>query len=130
MGDLRRVQTGTFDDTSLVTLHDLLDALVYAGIMTAEDDIKLDESLIRAVVKPAERALTHLPRLTMARSAALEVAEGAPLYAPGVIECEMCSHGDLVAGYTPNGAAVCIGRRTGDPADDSGVVLELERVLI
>jgi tRNA pseudouridine55 synthase len=130
MGDLRRVQTGTFDDTTLVTLHDLLDALVYAGVTTAETGIELDESQVRAVVEPAERALSHLPRLTMARSAALEVAEGAPLYAPGAIKCEACSHGDLVAGYTPNGAAVCIGRRVGDPANKSGVVLELERVLI
>ncbi|MFB6197009.1 MAG: RNA-guided pseudouridylation complex pseudouridine synthase subunit Cbf5, partial [Halobacteriaceae archaeon] len=28
MGDLRRVQTGPFDDANLVTLHDLVDALV------------------------------------------------------------------------------------------------------
>jgi tRNA pseudouridine55 synthase len=132
MGDLRRVRTGTFDDTDLVTLHDLTDALAWAGVLDAEDvsEADVDESPLRECVAPAERALSHLPRLTMAESAAREVAEGAPVYAPGVLECEACSYGDLVAGYTPDGAAVCLGRRIGDPETESGTVLELERVLV
>ncbi|MFC7227601.1 RNA-guided pseudouridylation complex pseudouridine synthase subunit Cbf5 [Salinirubellus salinus] len=132
MGDLRRVRTGTFDDTALVTLHDLRDALVWAGVVDAEDvgDAEVDESSLRECVAPAERALSHLPRLTMAESAAREVADGAPVYAPGVLDCEECEAGALVAGYTPNGAAVCLGRRVGDPDAESGTVLELERVLV
>ena len=132
MGDLRRVRTGTFDDTDLVTLYDLADALAYAGLTDAEDvgPADVDESSLRECVAPAERALSHLPQLTMAESAAREVAEGAPLYAPGVLDCEACEDGALVAGYTPNGAAVCLGRKVGAPDADSGTVLELERVLV
>jgi tRNA pseudouridine55 synthase len=132
MGDLRRVRTGTFDDSSLVTLHDLSDALAWAkaGSADSEDIETPDESTLREAVHAAERALTHLPRLTMAESAAREVAEGAPLYAPGVLESDECEEGALVAGYTPNGAAVCLGRRVGDLDAEEGTVLELERVLV
>jgi len=125
MGDLRRTATGTFDDRSLVTLHDLVDAL--------EDD----EAQLRAYVDPAERALVHLPRVTIAPSAARAVADGAPVYAPGVIDAEPAieggatpTDGALVACYTPTGAAVCLGTMVGDPDADTGAVVDLERVLV
>ena len=125
MGDLRRTRTGTFDDRSLVTLEDLADGLAF----WREDD---DATLLRRVVQPAERALEGLPALTVAPSAAREIAEGAPVYAPGVIEAprEGAEHGDLVWCRTPDGAAVCLGRLVGDPDADAGTVVELERVLV
>ncbi|MEF8825265.1 MAG: RNA-guided pseudouridylation complex pseudouridine synthase subunit Cbf5 [Halapricum sp.] len=123
MGDLRRTATGTFDDRSLVTMHDLADALAWWN----EDD--RDEPL-REVVHPAERALKGVPAVTIAPSAAESVATGAPVYAPGIIECEHEPDGQLVACYTPNGAAVCIGHLVGDPDAGDGLVVDLERVLV
>lgn len=129
MGDLRRVATGRFDDTSLVTLEDLADALAF----WTEDG---DTGPLRRVVSPAEQMLEGLARVTVAPSAAREVAEGAPVYAPGVISAET---GDaefsdveppLVACYTPDGVAVCLGRLVGDPDAEEGVVVDLERVLV
>ncbi|EMA36743.1 RNA-guided pseudouridylation complex pseudouridine synthase subunit Cbf5 [Halococcus hamelinensis] len=130
MGDLRRTSTTPFDDTKLVSLHDLADALAFA------DDG--DPEPLSDVVRPAERALTHLPRVTIADSAAREVAEGAPVYAPGVLDVENTDpetvdpkdDEPLVACYTPDGAAVCLGRFVGDPDADSGTVVDLERVLV
>jgi tRNA pseudouridine55 synthase len=122
MGDLRRTRTGTFDDTDLVTLHELSDALAYA-----EGD---EDEALRTVVEPAERALSHLPRVTVADSAAQEIAHGAPVYAPGVLNADPAEQGALVACYTPDGAAVCIGTRVGDPDAERGVVVDLERVLV
>jgi predicted rRNA pseudouridine synthase len=130
MGDLRRTSTTPFDDTKLVSLHDLADALAFA------DDG--DPEPLSEAVQPAERALTHLPRVTIADNAAREVAEGAPVYAPGVLDVEnidpeTVDPGDdepLVVCYTPDGAAVCLGRFVGDPKEDSGTVVDLERVLI
>ena len=129
MGDLRRTATGTFDDRDLVTMTDLVDALAVAD--------EGDPSWLREVVQPAERALVHLPRVTIAPSAAQEVANGAPVYAPGVIGTAAATVGDaraeqeaLVAGYTPDGAAVCLGTLVGDPDAESGVVVALERVLV
>lgn len=130
MGDLRRTATGQFDDTDLVSLETLADALAF----WAEDG---DEELLREVVAPAERVLAPLGRVTIAPSAAREVAQGAPVYAPGVIDVsppetggEEPQEGDLVACYTPDGAAVCLGRLVADPETESGTVVDLERVLV
>ena len=134
MGDLRRSATGTFDDTTLVTMETLVDALAF----WAEDG---DDAPLREVVQPAERALVSLPRVTIAPSAAREVAQGAPVYAPGVLDVrpaergaagsnEGATEGDLVACYTPKEAAVCLGRLVGDPEAEEGTVVDLERVLV
>jgi tRNA pseudouridine55 synthase len=125
MGHLRRTATDPFDDSDLVTLHDLADALAFAE--------EGDETTIRAVVSPAERALTHLPRLTVAPSAAAQIAEGAPVYAPGVVDSEDVAgvdRGTLVACFTPDDAVVCLGTLVGDPEAESGEVVSLERVLV
>jgi len=130
MGDLRRTATGTFDDTTLVSMESLADALAFC----VEDG---DPAPLRDVVDPAERALVTLPRVLIAPSAAREVAEGAPVYAPGVIDISPAEVGDaipaegsLVACYTPDGSAVCLGRLVGDPDAESGTVVALERVLV
>ena len=123
MGHLRRTATDPFDDSTLVTLQEFVDALVFAQ--------EGDETLLREVVSPAERALTHLPSVTIAPSAARNVATGAPVYAPGVISADDdIEAGALVACYTPNGSAVCLGTMAGDPTDEKGVVVDLERVLV
>ena len=142
MGHLRRTATDPFDDTDLHTLHDLTDALVWA-----EDG---DETFLREVVRPAEDAFVHLPSVTIAPSAARNVATGAPVYAPGVIdgpdpdEFEIGefatgavaaddgenSESPLVVCYTPGGSAVCLGRLVGDPDAERGLVVDLERVLV
>ena len=123
MGHLRRTATDPFDDTSLIDLHEFTDALA-----VARDG---DTEWLREVVQPAERALDHLPSVVIAPSAAEQVATGAPVYAPGVIEGPDTVVDDaLVACYTPNGSAVCLGRLVGDPDADSGVVVDLEAVLV
>ena len=122
MGHLRRTATGTFDDTDLSSLYDLADALAWAD--------EGDSDPLRAVVEPAERALQHLPSAKIAESAAREVAEGAPVYAPGLIEADDVERDELLVCYTPNDAAVCLGRLVGDPESDDGTVVELERVLV
>ena len=142
MGHLRRTATDPFDDTTLHTLQDLVDGLAWAEAG--------DEALLRRVVKPAETALTGLPSVTIAPSAARAVATGAPVYAPGVIDSERSvressddatesadgtvpedgERAPLVACYTPNGSAVCLGRLVGDPAAESGTVVTIERVLV
>lgn len=129
MGDLRRTATGQFDDRSLVSMHDLVDALAYA-----EDGA---EDALRAAVQPAEQALAHLPRLVVAPSAAEAIADGAPVYAPGVIEARPAEVGDatptdgeLLTVSTPNGSAVALGTLVGEPDAESGTVARLERVLV
>jgi tRNA pseudouridine55 synthase len=122
MGDLRRVETVAFGDRDLVTLHDFVDALA-----VHEDG---DDAWLREVVDPAERALAHLSAVTIAPSAARQVAEGAPVYAPGVIHADAASEGETVACYTPEGSVVCLGTLVGDPGADAGTVVDLDAVLV
>ena len=123
MGDLRRRATGSFDDTTLAAMHDLHDAVV-------EWRERGEKGPLREVVQPAERALAGIARVTVAPSAAEQIAEGAPVYAPGVLDAETTEQGTFVACYTPDGAAVALGTLVGDPAADAGTVVELERVLV
>ncbi|MCL9816372.1 RNA-guided pseudouridylation complex pseudouridine synthase subunit Cbf5 [Natronocalculus amylovorans] len=123
MGHLRRTATDPFDDTDLVSMYELVDALAFAA--------DGDEEPLRSIVSPAERALSGLPSVTIAPSAAEQVAHGAPVYAPGVISVEGDpSQRQLVACYLPNGTAICLGRFVGDPDAASGTVVNLERVLV
>ncbi|WP_144903262.1 RNA-guided pseudouridylation complex pseudouridine synthase subunit Cbf5 [Halobellus captivus] len=126
MGHLRRTATDPFDDADLVSTADLTDALAFAR--------EGDERDLCDVVAPAERALTHLPHLTIAFSAAEQVAQGAPVYAPGIVDVDdavrTAERDALVACVTPDDAAVCLGRLVGDPSAGSGEVVALERVLV
>lgn len=132
MGDLRRSAAGPFDDTTLVTAEAVVDALA----VWRENG---DSDWLREVVQPAERALSGLPQVIVAPSAAEQIAHGAPVYAPGVIGTEPATDGTPVpdpgddapvACYTPDGAVVCLGRLVGDPEADSGRVVALDRVLV
>jgi tRNA pseudouridine55 synthase len=124
MGELRRTATGTFDDRDLVTPYDLVDAIAF----WLEDG---DQGPLREIVSPAERALEGIPQVTIAPSAAEEVAEGAPVYAPGVIEvADGVDEGELVVCVTPDRAAVCLGHLVGDGDAEEGTVVDLERVLV
>jgi tRNA pseudouridine55 synthase len=124
MGHLRRTATEPFDDRTLHGAYDFLDALAF----WVEDD---DPEPLLEVVDPAERILEGIPSVGIAPSAARQVAEGAPVYAPGVLEIEDgAERGALVACYTPDGAAVCLGELVGDRTADEGVAVELERVLV
>ncbi|MCU4752845.1 RNA-guided pseudouridylation complex pseudouridine synthase subunit Cbf5 [Halobacteria archaeon AArc-curdl1] len=128
MGHLRRTETAPFDDSTLVSAYELLDALAF----WVEDD---NPEMLLGIVQPAERILEDLPAITIAPSAAESVATGAPVYAPGVIDAdvEFVAEADtapLVACYTPDGAAICLGKLVGDPTADTGTVVALERVLV
>jgi tRNA pseudouridine55 synthase len=119
MGDLRRTRAEPFGDGALVTLHDLADAL--AAVEGAGGEIggveRENAVALSAVVQPAERALVHLPRLTIAHSAAREVANGAPVYAPGVLGYD--SPLRPLADRTAHEGANREGGEEG-PAEDSG----------
>lgn len=123
MGELRRTATEPFDDRDLVTLHELTDAVAFA-----KDG---DEKFLREILQPAEAALTHLPAITIAETAVSTVAHGSPIYAPGIRTMpEFDEPPSLVACYSPDGSAVCLGKVVGDPTATSGKVIDLVRVLV
>ena len=123
MGELRRLETTPFDDTALVTLHELADAIAYAE--------EGDPEVMSSILQPAEVAVSHLPQVTVAPTVAESVSHGSPIYAPGVIDCpDSVTEEELVACRTPDGTMLCLGRVVGDPTADHGKVVSLERVVV
>lgn len=122
MGDLRRTGTARFDDRELVSLTDLVDALAFW---------RQDEpASLATIVRPAEVVLAPLPEVTIADAAAREVANGAPVYAPGVLSASTTDRGTTVACYTSNGAAVSLGTLVDAPDRERGKVVATDRVLV
>jgi len=79
MHDLRRIRAGPFDESTMVTLHDLRDAWEFYK----EDG---EEEEIRKCVKPMEMAVEELNKIWVKDSAVDALCHGSPLHAPGVVK--------------------------------------------
>jgi len=104
MQELRRVRSGSLEEAQSVTLQDVADAFA----MWREEG---DESYLRRVLIPVERAVEHLPHVVIRDTAVDAVAHGAPLTVPGILAVETGIRvGDVVAILTKKGELVAIGR--------------------
>lgn len=120
MEDLRRTKTGHFSEEHAVSLTDLLDAYVF----WKEDG---DETLLRRYILPGDAILSFLPKIIVKESAYENLAKGAPLYKPGVVEMpESLNAGALCTVYTESGKFVSLSRAVLN--DD--VVARPERVIV
>ncbi len=128
MAELRRTGAGPFDETNSITLHDLCDA--YAGWI--EDG---DETMLRKIVHPVERGLTHLPRVVIRDSAVDAICHGASLAASGMLSLSArIKKGETVSIYTQKGEAVSVGTATMAASEmlvcRSGIVVRTDRVIM
>lgn len=89
MGELRRTRAGSFDESTLVTLHDLRDAIAYWKETG-------NETPLRGMLQPPERAVEHVARVNIDRQAAHAVCQGAYLAIPGVLEYSDFERGEAV----------------------------------
>jgi H/ACA ribonucleoprotein complex subunit 4 len=104
MQELRRVRSGSLREDTAVTLQDVVDAFAF----WREDG---DESLLRRVVIPVERAVEHLPRVVVRDSAVDAIARGAALAVPGILRVDAgIKVGDAVAIFTKKDELVAIGK--------------------
>ena len=100
MGDLRRTKAGSFDESSLVILHDVRDALAFWRETG-------DDAPLRGMLQSPEKAVEHVARVEIDREAALAVCHGAYLAVPGVVsysdfekdESVVMMHEGLLVGY-------------------------------
>ena len=76
--------------------------------------------------------MAHLPQVEIPESAAATVADGAPVFAPGVRSVDAAAREPetLVACVTPDEAVVCLGRTTAAIDADHGEAVRLEAVLV
>jgi len=104
MQELRRVRSGSLREDTAVTLQDVVDAFAF----WRENG---DESLLRRVVIPVERAVEHLPRVVVRDSAVDAIARGAALAVPGILRVDAgIKVGDAVAVFTKKDELVAIGK--------------------
>ncbi len=77
MRELRRTRAGSFTETDIRSLYDVL------RLSQAQPDER--EELARQMVKPMESAFDHIPRITIRDSAVSAICHGADLAVPGVL---------------------------------------------
>ena len=127
MFELRRTRTAGFNESHLVTLHDVKDAFV-----AYEEG---DEKPLRKIVLPFERLLDGLPKIYVKDSAVDAVCHGADIAMPGIVRMEgKFEIGQMVAIMTQKGEGVAVGKTKMDSASMAGMqkgsAVNLERVFM
>ena len=127
MAELRRTKVASFNEESLATLHDVLDAYYYWKN-------EGNERYIRHVIQPVENAVVHLPKIFVRDSAVDSLCHGANLHLPGIAKLESgIIAGDLVAVMSLKGELVCYGTaRMGskEMLGEKGIAVKAERVFM
>jgi H/ACA ribonucleoprotein complex subunit 4 len=127
--DLRRTRTASFTEADAHPLNAFRDALVRAK----EEG---DEGPIRALLRPIEDLLRHLPRIVIKDTAVDAICHGANLAVPGVAKLSpRIRRGDSVGVFTGKGEAVALSKalmttdeivvaKSGAAADTGRVLME------
>ena len=103
MQELRRTRAGPLTEES--NCVDLYDISYYCSLWKE----KGDETQIRKIVMPMEKALEYMPKIYIRDSAVDAICHGANLAAPGVVSLETeIQKGDTVAIFTLKGEAVAL----------------------
>jgi len=103
MRELRRTRAGPLTEED--NCFDLYDISYYCSLWKEKDD----ETQIRKIVMPMEKALEFMPKIYIRDSAVDAVCHGANLAAPGVVSVETeIEKGDTVAILTLKGEAIAL----------------------
>tara|TARA_Y100000310_G_scaffold311030_1_gene356913 strand:+ start:1139 stop:2131 length:993 start_codon:yes stop_codon:yes gene_type:complete len=128
MAQLRRTKAGPFDESSLVTLHDLKDAYYYWKE-------KGNDNYIRHVVKPIEFAVRHLPKIWVSDSAIAPVCHGFDLALPGVSKLnDKIEEMEAVAVMTLKDELIALGKARLSSTDiqkkNKGIAIKIKKVFM
>lgn len=129
MQELRRTRAGPFvEEEGIVTLHDV--AYWFMEWQNSRDD-----TILRKIIQPMEKALALVPKIYIRDSAVDAICHGANLTAPGVLSLETgISAGSVVAIFTLKGEAVALAVAETSTEEilnmEHGVVAKVKRVLM
>jgi len=128
MLELRRTRSGVFDESTLITLHDLADAYAFYRENGRED-------FLRKAVMPVEKALAHLPRIIVRDGAVDALCHGADPAIPGIVKLDSeLNPGVEVTLMTLKGELVAIGNVLMDTKKilikDKGIAVRTKRVIM
>lgn len=103
MAELRRTKAGPFNESTLVTLNDLTDAMWYY-----KNEQK--DTYLRKIIQPIENAVAHLPKVWVLDTAVNALCHGSDLKVPGISKVESDIQVDeMIAIMTLKGELVAIG---------------------
>lgn len=128
MQELRRIKTGSFDESICYTLHDLMDAYIFWG----EEG---EEKYLRQIIKPMEFAVVNIPKIVVKDTAIDAICHGADLSAKGIhyIEKTVKKGKDVVI-FTMKNELVALGKALMDAEKmlkaKSGIVVDIDRVIM
>lgn len=126
MSQLRRTRTGPFDESTIFTLQDIIDAKFYME--------NGDETFIRKVVQPMESAAVHLPKVYVLDTTVNTLCHGADLKNPGISQLESgILEGDMVAIVTLKGELVALGEaniKSEHMMKESGIAVRISKVFM
>lgn len=113
MSELRRTRVGPFNESTLVTLHDLKDAFYYYK--------EGRDKFLRKCIQPVESAIVHIPKIWIMDSAVDTLCHGASLKNPGIVKLESgIKVNDIVAVLTLKNELVCYGTAVADSEQMKG----------
>ena len=125
MAELRRTRSGPFDESTLVYLQDLADAMHFYK--------EGDEKPLREILQPVENAVTHLPKVWVFDSCVDSLCHGATLSVPGISKLNEFDKDQHVAVMTLKNELIGAGTArmvSSKMMGDSGVAVKLDKVLM
>jgi H/ACA ribonucleoprotein complex subunit 4 len=129
MEELRRTKTGSFDENeNLVTLYDLKGAYDLW-------EIQKDESWLRKIVQPVEKALSPIPKLYLRDSAIDSICHGAKLAIPGISKLNAgITRNSTVGFFSLKGELIALGQTLMSTEEilnkDHGIAANTSRVIM
>ena len=127
MAELRRTKAGPFGESTLVTLHELVDAYYFW-----KDEA--NEKFIRKVIQPVENGVGHLPKIWVFDTTVESLCHGVDLKVPGISKLnDSISKEEVVAIMTLKDELVALGISKMDSKEmlgEKGIAVQTEKVFM
>lgn len=127
MASLRRTKAGPFNESTIVTLHDLKDAYWYWKN-------EKNEQYIRHCIQKVENAVSHLPKVWILDNAVDSLCHGSDLKVPGISRLNNFEKDQIVAVMTLKDELIAIGRAqmvyNSILKKDKGVAVRVDKVFM
>ena len=127
MAELRRTKAGPFDESTLFTLQELIDAFYF----WKEEN---NEKFLRKVIQPVECAVKFIPRILVFDTTVGSLCHGIDLKVPGISKLnDNINKDDIVAIMTLKDELVALGNAKMDSKEmlgEKGVAVKTEKVFM
>lgn len=127
MAKLRRIKAGPFDESTLFTLQELIDAYYF----WREEN---NEKFIRKVIQPVESGVKHLPKVWVFDTTIESICHGVDLKVPGISKInDSINKDDIVAIMTLKEELIALGIAKMDSKEmlgEKGIAVQTEKVFM